>query len=510
MANDNMEMQEDSRKLFRRLNGWLFRYHRWFGVVSCLAMILWGASGVMHPIMSRVNPTPVNMAPPQASLELHGALAPAEVLARAGISEVSGLRIIGWNDATYYQVSFSGQSGRRYFAVNSGTELVDGDVKYAEYLARHFIGDTQSKLRSVSLITQFNNDYLDINRLLPIYRVDFERDDGLHAYVETSPPRVSALADDRKIMLASLFRFMHNWEFMRNADGVRTTLISMFLAVALLSSLSGIWMYGFMWKRGTLKTQHQPLRRWHRTVGIIISLSALLFVVSAEWHLLGSKPRTVQPVMETHILATQLGLPDNVRHGAWGKINLVQVGEHCVYQLLPRQKSPAAAMVSGEHDHSAQSPGNKVSQEMIYADSESGLVLEDAARKHAVQLANHFSGLPDDKVTQTSQITKFEGEYGFLNKRLPVWRVEYATSDHLTYFVETATGALASVVRDADRAEGWSFSYLHKYHWLDFAGKDVRDFVMGLFGLGNLVIAMLGLWMFTRRYRKNGVGNVGG
>jgi len=31
-----------------------------------------------------------------------------------------------------------------------------------------------------------------------------------------------------------------------------------------------------------------------------------------------------------------------------------------------------------------------------------------------------------------------------------------------------------------------------------------------LFGLGNLVIAMLGLWMFTRRYRKNGVGNVGG
>jgi hypothetical protein len=134
--------------------------------------------------------------------------------------------------------------------------------------------------------------------------------------------------------------------------------------------------------------------------------------------------------------------------------------------------------------------------------SEDGVVIDDAARKLAVQIAAHFSGLPDNKIVQLSQVTQFEGEYGFLNKRLPVWRVEYATLDHLTYYVETATGALASIVRDADRAEGWSFSYLHKFHWLDFAGKDVRDLVMGLFGLGNLVIAVLGMWMFTRRYTK--------
>ncbi len=493
-----------------RLNGWLFRYHRWLGVVSCAAMILWGASGVMHPIMSRINPTPVNMQPPQVSVVLHGALAPAEVLARAGIGEVSGLRVIGWGDATYYQVSFPGQAGKRYFEVNSAVELADGDVRYAEYLARHFIGDAQSKLRRVSLVTQFDVDYLDINRLLPVYRVDFERDVGLHAYIETNPPRVSALADDRKMLLASLFRFMHNWEFMRDADGVRITLISVFLAVALLSALSGIWMYGFMWKRGTLKSQHLPLRRWHRTLGIFISLSALLFVISAEWHLLGSKRRTIQPVVENHISATQLGLPDSVRHGGWDKINLVQVAGHGAYQLLPLQQKPAASMAGDEHDHSAKPQDSRTVRQMVYVDSESGTVLDDAARKHAVQIATHFSGLSDDKITQMSQITKFEGEYGFLNKRLPVWRVEYATPDRLAYYVETATGALAGVVRDADRAEGWSFSYLHKYHWLDFAGKDVRDLVMGLFGLGNLAIAVLGLWMFTRRYRKNGVGSVGG
>ncbi len=493
---------EESRKVGARLNGWLFRYHRWFGVVACVAMILWGLSGVMHPIMSRINPTPVNMQPPPAIPALHGALSPATVLSRAGISEVAGLRMMAWNDVTYYQVSVAGQAQRRYFEVDSGTELADGDVRYAEYLARHFTGDTQSRLRGVSLVTRFSDDYLDINRLLPVYRVDLERDDGLHAYVETNPPRVSALVDDRKILLASLFRFMHNWEFMRDTNALRITIISAFLAVALLSALSGIWMYGFMWKRGTLKAQHLPMRRWHRTVGILVSLSALLFVVSAEWHLLGSRPRTIQPLMESYIPVSQLGLPDSVRHGAWGKVDLVQAGERGAYQLLLAQQRTATPATSGEHDHSAKPQANLAATSAVYVDSENGAVLEDALRARAIRLAAHFSDLPDEQVARVVPITKFEGEYGFLNKRLPVWRVEYGTPDHLTYYVEPATGALASVVRDADRAEGWSFSYLHKYHWLDFAGKDVRDFVMALFGLGNLTIAVLGLWLFTRRYNK--------
>lgn len=512
-----------SQKLSARLTGWVFRYHRWFGIVSCVAVMLWGASGVMHPIMSRLNPTPVNMQPPQAVPALHFALTPAQVLARAGIAEVSGLRVLAWNDATYYQVSLplhpnplpqAGEGAnaslretdvkRRYFEVNSGTELADGDALYAEYLARHFIGDAQSKLRGVTLVTQFGDDYLDINRLLPVYRVDFERDDSLHAYIETSPPRVSALMDDRKAVLATMFRHMHNWEFLRAADGLRMMLISAFLAVALLSAASGIWMYGFMWNRGTLQAHHLPLRRWHRGVGIAVSLSALLFVISAEWHLLGSERRAVLPVFESRIPAAIIALPDGVRHGGWGRINLVQVDGRAVYQLLPAQQNRAAQAAGSEHDHSAKPQDVKAAAQTAYADSQSGALAEDGERRHAVWLAGQFSSLPDDKVAQAELVSKFAGEYGFLNKRLPVWRVDYDTDDHLSYYVETATGALASIVRDADRAEGWSFSNFHKFHWLDFAGKDVRDFVMGLFGLGNLAIALLGLWMFVRRYRKSG------
>jgi len=485
-----------------RLSGWLFRYHRWFGVVSCVAVMLWGASGVMHPIMSRINPTPVNMAPPQAAVALHAALSPAEVLARAGVSEIADLRVMTWNGVSYYQVKIPDLAERRYFEVNSGTELLNGDVKYAEYLARYFIGDRQSKLRDVSLVTKFNDDYLDINRLLPVYRVNFERADGLHAYVETSPPRVSALVDDRKALLGSLFRLMHNWDFLRDVDSVRITLIAAFLGVTLLSAFSGIWMYGFKWRRGTLQSHHLPLRRWHRALGIFISLSALLFVVSAAWHLLASEPRTIMPQIETSIPVQQILLPDYVRKGKWGRVEMRQVNGVPLYLLQAIQLKPQAWGGSSEHGAKKQ---DKQKWSDVYVNTQ-GEVLEGAARSHAIWLAEQFSHLPLNQVLDVSRVSKFDGEYGFLNKRLPVWRVDYDTEDHLTYYVETRTATLASIARDGGRAEGWSFAYLHKYHWLDFAGRDVRDFVMGVFGLGNLLIAILGLWMFTMRYSKNGSG----
>ncbi len=495
-----MTQAEDKKSWQQRLSAWLFRYHRWFGVVCCVAVMSWGASGVMHPIMSRLNPQPVNAQAPQAAPALHEALDPSAVLVRAGIDEISGLRILAWNGASYYQVSQPQQVERRYFEVNTGAELADGDARYAESLARHFTGDGQSKIESVTRLEHFDTEYMSVNRLLPVYRIAFARDDGLRAYVETSPPRLATLIDDRKELLGSIFRIMHNWDFLAEWDSLRMTLISTLLALALLSALSGIWLYGFMWQRDTLRSSHVPLRRWHRSVGIAVSLSTLLFVVSAEWHLLGSERRSVPPTLHNPINPAQLALPDSVRHGTWAQINLVQMDGRTYYQL---QNAQHKTTVQGEPAHHAAKPdADKAKIPALYVRADNGEMLRDGARDHAVWLAGRYSGLPAAQVTAVTQVTKFAGEYGFINKRLPVWRVDYATPEHQTYYVETGSGALAAVVQDSARWEGWSFSYLHKFKWLDFAGKNVRDFVAAVFGFGNLAVAVLGLWMFMRRYTK--------
>ena len=46
------------------------RWHRRIGIVACVGVLLWCISGLMHPIMSRLNPRPVQFMPPAQVLDL--------------------------------------------------------------------------------------------------------------------------------------------------------------------------------------------------------------------------------------------------------------------------------------------------------------------------------------------------------------------------------------------------------------------------------------------------------
>jgi len=106
------------RAFAARLNTFLFRHHRWFGVVSCVALMAWGASGVLHPLIGRLGPQAATMAPPPARLELHALPEPGELIRRAGIRQAAGC---GWWALTdggqprqAWQVTLPGAAGQRY------------------------------------------------------------------------------------------------------------------------------------------------------------------------------------------------------------------------------------------------------------------------------------------------------------------------------------------------------------------------------------------------------------
>jgi len=490
---------------------------------------------MLHPIMSRLSPQATATQAPQVTATLHTALPPSEVLTRAGIQTASGLRVVTMEGNSYYQATLApspsmgeggGEGGkvvasftdplslalphkggeersaRRYFNVNTGDELPGGDIRYAQFLARHFTGDNASPIKSAKLITQFDDDYLSVNRLLPVFRVDFERDDGLRIYIETNPGRSAALVDDTKAALGATFEWLHTWSFAKRLDTSRKIAITTLLMLALASAVSGAWMYVFMSRRRTLSQSHSPLRRWHRSVAIAVALSTVPFTISATWHLWGSEPRGVPEQTATRIDSASLGLPDALRHGAWASINAVQLEGRTYYQVSGVSAAVSQAMGEhAEHDHAPPKnpmPNKGNSPTTAYVDALTGIVLENAARRHAISLAGQYSTLAEERVTEAVPVFKFQGEYGFVNKRLPVWRVSYDTPDHDAYYVETSSGALSTLVKDPDRWEGYSFAFLHKYHWLDFAGKNVRDFVAALLALGIMMVAALGLWLFAR------------
>ncbi|MFN3587364.1 MAG: hypothetical protein ACK4UT_07660, partial [Moraxellaceae bacterium] len=182
----------------------VLRYHRLIGLVAVLPVVLWGLSGLAHPILTRLQPQPAAMMPPPALL------APVPAAARAGLPPLSALlgaegiarienaRLMMWEGRAVWQLTLPSAPERRYVDANSGAVLEGVDRALAIVLARHYSGEATRPIASATLVSQFSDDYLYVNRLLPVWRVEFAGGDRLRAYVETSPLRLATLDNTLK------------------------------------------------------------------------------------------------------------------------------------------------------------------------------------------------------------------------------------------------------------------------------------------------------------------------
>jgi hypothetical protein len=100
-------------------------------------------------------------------------------------------------------------------------------------------------------------------------------------------------------------------------------------------------------------------------------------------------------------------------------------------------------------------------------------------------------------VTTTELVTGFiQGEYGFINKRLPVHAVHFDLPGSPTAYVETATDTLANLTTTSRRIEGYSFAWLHKWRFADGLGKNLRDGLQALVAGLIVMVLLLGVARF--------------
>ena len=135
------------------------------------------------------------------------------------------------------------------------------------------------------MITGFSDDYHSLNRLLPVWRVEFAGDGHLRAFIDTDEARLATLVDDTRFFMTRLFRLGHNWSFAEGSPILQVSIMALVLAAALTSALSGLYMY-FSRKNANSRLAKQPLRRWHRRMGLLVAVSTLLFVSSGGFHLI--------------------------------------------------------------------------------------------------------------------------------------------------------------------------------------------------------------------------------
>jgi len=477
-----MENPNNLRRLF-------YKWHRILGLIALVPIIGWTLSGLSHPFMSNWFRPSI----PQESYQLpvlKPVLSLTQVLDQNHINELRNYGLVSFNKQVYYQI-LQKDSSYRYYSAKDGKPISNGDRNYAIYLARYFTQDSVSKIKDAHLQTRFDSHYQPINHLLPVWKVSLERPDGMDVYIETGQSRMGTFNNNTRKTMLWVFEQLHTWDFMADAFGnkFRLGLMIAVVGVLFLSMLSGLIIYGLFWKRFKEIGQKQKAKgiadkrithRYHRQLGLIMSFLMLMFFISAGFHLV-VKLHNIKPgekgfeqlINRTDLKADNLHLP--IADSLIRKQALVKFNGQTYYQVTDNDKNTH------------------------YFDATNNTELQNGDTNLALYLANYYRPQETRKVKgkpQINQIRQFTNEYGFINKRLPVQQVSYPSKDN--WYIETSTQKLATHITGIDRAEGLSFIFLHKFFWMTWAGKNIRDVVSILAALSILIVALLGFSAFIK------------
>lgn len=462
--------------LFFSLRRRLLPWHRRLAILIALPVLAWALTGLLHPVMSRWQPSAVAKQPPAALFtavegrEWSTLPPPAQTLP-AGLV-LRELRALTWQGQPYWLVQQPDGQGRYFHAVSG--QPADLGATMAATLARHYTGESTAAVQ-VSLITGFSDEYPFVNRHLPVWRVAFDRPDGLVAFIEPRSLQLAGLSDHWKTRFSWLFSNLHSWKWWTH-EPTRDAAMALCLLFTCVLVLSGVM------RATAVVRRRSPLQRWHRVIGLTATLALLAWAGSGLLHVLvidktGNAAATHPLRLSMQAAALVQPAPAGMPPGARLLMLATPDGPFWYWQLL---QPGAAGQAPALRERYVSAVSGEVTMPFDYIRALSAGVAGDALW------------------LSVNAVTRFDDEYGFVQKRLPVYRLRFDTRDHLAIHVDPSDAAVASVVRDLDRLEGYSFALLHKAGWLDFLGRDGRDAVAGLFALLVFGLALAGL-SFLRR-----------
>ncbi len=429
------------------------RVHKTLAWVAGVVAVLWAATGFLHPVMSWTAPRAAVQAPPDTPLDLQGVQAPAPLLAAQGLDQTTLVRLIMIDDTPVWLAADPQRPTRLALDARTGQLRPEAEERHAQALARHYANQPDTEVSSARLITAFSTDYPSVNRLLPVWEVRFDTPDGLTLYVDPGMDRLAAVTNDQRRVLLSVFQNVHTLKFLEPVEPLRLALNFALVGAVLVTTGFGAVML--------LRARGRGLYRVHTVLAWIALPVTLMFTTSGLFHLVVTNNLSPEaPPASQAFDVSALSAPPTA--------------------------SPDIAI-----SHLAASGGVwriEASGRGFYLDP----ALIDESRARALAGA--------DEAAPVSLVTRFGGDYGFLNKRLPVWRVEGPEG---AVFVDVREGLIAGAHHaDPVKAlEGWSFDNLHKWEFLNPLGRRNRDYAT-MSATGVIILtALFGVALLLRRRR---------
>lgn len=455
---------------------------------------------------------------PPVTIDSSNIHVPLEVaLQQNRIAAFHSVRLIHIDTNFFYQVQPDVNKAPVYLSASNGKLLPMGDWLYAQYLARLFLEEqtasapanphaahmameeeeghdccnaatacvlnntTGTKVANVSRLTAFDKEYKYVNRILPVHKVTFNRADGIRIYVETTQDRFAFAMDNKRAMFDNIFQWLHTWLWL---DALGNTKLYFIIAICLLAfttSILGIYIFFITKTKKANGNGMLKARRNHRYTAIAGGLFTIAWAFSGGWHAL-EKFKTddrdafyISNQFTTNIKFDLARLQRTVNKPV-SNVSLIKMNEQTFWRATS-------------------------ATDITFVNTGDYTILPKGEEKYASWLASQFSKQPATAIKSVTAVTRFNDEYNFTDKRLPVWKVSYAKHTD-KYFIETSTGRLSVRVNDSDLREGYSFAILHKHHFMDWGGKTARDASTMIWVFFQIVLIVVGLILWWKKRAK--------
>ena len=220
----------------------LRRLHRWLGLIFSLSILASALSGVLHTIMAHKQPPPPAVKPSGSFLDPSAIrFGPAEAMknlpADFGNVAAINLRMIGGEP--WYQI-YGASPVPSYVSALDGRIDPSQDEKYGAEIAERFLGG--AKAAKTDYLTSFNKEYINIFRVLPVYRFNSEDGRGTRVYVSTTTGSVTRYTNDQMQFEANVFTNFHKLAFIPDRTTRDIVLVTLTGGTA-LAALAGVFLF---------------------------------------------------------------------------------------------------------------------------------------------------------------------------------------------------------------------------------------------------------------------------
>lgn len=195
----------------------LRQIHRWVGLIFSLSVLMSAGSGVLHNVMSRTQAPPPTARPA-------GLILPQDIKVSVGEAlkylpdpnvKLQAVSIRSISGEPWYQLFIEGEKKITYVSAKDG-KAEDKDEVYASEIASSYLGGVP--VTKTNYLTSYNGEYINIFRILPVYRFDANDGRGTRLYVSTMTGSVTRATDNQKQFEASVFSNFHKLMFIKNKD----------------------------------------------------------------------------------------------------------------------------------------------------------------------------------------------------------------------------------------------------------------------------------------------------